>query len=189
MKLILATQNQGKVREMITAIGSRFEVLGLPEELANEEIPETENTLEANAFQKARYVFERTGILSVADDTGLEVEALDGRPGVFSARYAGLEKSSEANMKKLLEELDGVTDRKARFRTSIAVVGDGVEESFEGIVNGTIRNERSGVEGFGYDPVFQPDGYEITFAEMTAEEKGRISHRGRALRALIAHFS
>ena len=189
MKIILATQNSGKIQEMKDLLGGQFELLNLPEELAGDEIPETGDTFQANALQKARYVFERTGIVSIADDSGLEVDVLDGRPGVYSARYAGSPQNADANMNKLQEELRGKENRIAQFRTVIAVVGENIEKTFEGKVTGRIRLERVGTKGFGYDPLFQPDGYERTFAQMTSAEKELISHRGKAIRSMIAHFT
>lgn len=155
-----------------------------------EEIPEDAATLEGNALQKARYIHERTGLDCFADDTGLEVEALGGEPGVFSARYAAVNGAGERhasadNMALLLRRLEGQQNRRARFRTVIALIRNGEEHLFEGIVNGEITLEKSGTEGFGYDPVFQPEGYAVTFAEMAPELKNRISHRGRATARLI----
>ncbi len=189
MKIILATQNEGKVVELREALPSSFQIVGLPPELANVDIPEDGTTLEENALQKARFVFERTRILTIADDTGLEVSALDGRPGVYSARYAGPAKNAAANMDKLLLELEGQQDRSAQFRTVLAVVDSNLEQTFEGKAMGDICTHRVGEGGFGYDPVFQPAGYRITFAEMSTAEKGAISHRGRAIKKMVAYFS
>lgn len=146
---------------------------------------ETGDTLQANALQKVRQVYEKTGENCFADDTGLEVEALNGAPGVYSARYGGEQKNSEDNMNLLLKNLEGETNRKARFRTVVALILDGKEYTFEGICNGEIRSERSGEKGFGYDPIFQPAGEERTFAEMTMVEKADISHRGLAVNELV----
>ena len=185
--LILATQNPGKIAEMSTLLEEHFEVLGLPADMNKSELPETGDTLEHNALQKARFVYEHTGQLCLADDTGLEVDALSGRPGVYSARYAGPQKSADDNMALLLKELQGIADRKARFRTVMALVGNEVEETFDGIVNGTIDAAPRGEGGFGYDPIFIPEGEHRTFAQMSKEEKGLISHRGRAIRAFLEY--
>lgn len=150
-----------------------------------EDIPEEQETLEGNALQKARYLYERTHLSCFADDTGLEVEALNGAPGVYSARYAGEAKDMNANMDKLLRELNNVDNRKARFRTAIALILDGKEYLFEGEVQGEIMREKSGSMGFGYDPIFRPQGYDITFAEMELDEKNKISHRGKAVQQLV----
>lgn len=155
--------------------------MGLDENLFPEELPETGTTLESNALQKARFVFEKTGKACFADDTGLEIEALEGRPGVYSARYAGESKSAEENMKKVLMELSGMQNRKAHFRTVIAFCDGKTENLFEGIVAGKILENKQGEKGFGYDPVFIPDGYSVSFAEMDLAEKNKISHRARAL--------
>ncbi len=154
-----------------------------------EDIPEEQDTLEGNALQKARYIYERTGCSCFADDTGLEVEALNAAPGVYSARYAGEAKDMNDNMNKLLRELDGIDNRKARFRTVIALILDGKEYLFEGEVQGEIMHEKSGCKGFGYDPIFRPQGYDITFSEMDLEEKNKISHRGKAVQQLVTFLN
>lgn len=194
MKIIFATGNRNKLREIQALIGSRAELSTPSDHGITEEIPENQPTLEGNALQKARYIYEKTGMNCFADDTGLEVEALGGEPGVYSARYAAVNgagegHSSEANMALLLERLRGVESRRARFRTVIALILDGREHLFEGIVEGEITREQSGAEGFGYDPVFRPTGYEQTFAEMPLELKNSISHRGRATAKLIEFLS
>lgn len=194
MKIIFATGNRNKLREIQALIGSRAELSTPSDHGITEEIPENQPTLEGNALQKARYIYEKTGMNCFADDTGLEVEALGGEPGVYSARYAAVNgagegHSSEANMALLLERLRGVESRRARFRTVIALILDGREHLFEGIVEGEITREQSGAEGFGYDPVFRPTGYEQTFAEMPLELKNSISHRGRATARLIEFLS
>jgi len=148
-------------------------------------LPETQPTIEGNSLQKANYVWEKFGINCFADDTGLEVDALDGRPGVYSARYGGEHKNPKDNIIKLLDELQGVDNRKAQFRTVIALILGGTEFLFEGIVNGIIVDSERGVDGFGYDPIFQPDGYPITFAEMALDQKNKISHRARAVNCLV----
>ena len=167
-------------------LGNAFELVTLREVGITEDIPETGATLDENASIKARYVYERTGLNCFADDTGLEVEALGGAPGVHSARYATDGHDFAANNRKLLRELEGKTNRKARFRTVISLIVDGVERQVEGIVEGEITTSESGAEGFGYDPLFVPEGYDRTFAEMSAEEKNAISHRGRAVKNLEA---
>ena len=166
-------------------LGNDFELVTLREVGITEDIPETGATLDENALIKARYVYERTGLNCFADDTGLEVEALGGAPGVHSARYATDGHDFAANNRKLLRELEGKANRKARFRTVISLIVDGVERQVEGIVEGEITTSESGAEGFGYDPLFMPEGYDRTFAEMSAEEKNAISHRGRAVAKLV----
>lgn len=189
MNLIFATNNRHKLEEVQQILGCGFELLTPAECGILEEIPEEQPTLEGNALQKARYIYERTGAPCFADDTGLEVVALNGEPGVYSARYAGAEKDMNANMELLLHKLKGHDERRAQFRTVIALILGGEEHLFEGIVTGTIRRSRSGSQGFGYDPLFQPDGYEMTFAEMDMAEKNTISHRGRAIQKLAAFLT
>ncbi len=190
MKIVFATNNQHKLAEVRQILGERFEVVGLKDIGCDEDIPETADTLEGNALQKARYVKEHYGLDCFADDTGLEVVALNGVPGVHTARYAelfgnGFSHDSDANMNLLLHNLEKITDRSARFRTVIALLYQGQELFFEGICPGTILREQHGTEGFGYDPIFQPEGYDRCFAEMTADEKNAISHRGRATQKLV----
>ncbi|MBO7307471.1 MAG: non-canonical purine NTP diphosphatase [Alistipes sp.] len=185
MKIVFATNNAHKLSEVSAVLGDKFELVTLREVGITEDIPETGKTLDENASIKARYVYERTGLDCFADDTGLEVEALGGAPGVHSARYATDGHDFEANNRKLLHELDGKDNRKARFRTVISLIVGGVEQQVEGIVEGRIATEESGAEGFGYDPLFIPDSYDRTFAEMSADEKNAISHRGRAVAALV----
>lgn len=183
-EIIFATNNAHKLAEVQAVLGEGFR-LKTPRECGiTEDIPETQPTLEGNASQKAHYLHDRTGCNCFADDTGLEVSALDGAPGVHSARYATDGHDFDANNRLLLQNLEGVTDRRARFRTVISLILDGEEHLFEGIVEGRIAERLSGAEGFGYDPLFIPDGFEKTFAEMTAAEKNEISHRGRAVRRL-----
>ena len=187
--LVFATNNQHKLSEVRQILGERFEVVGLKDIGCTEDIPETAETLEGNALQKARYVNEHFGLDCFADDTGLEVEALGGAPGVHTARYAelfgeGETHDSDANMNLLLKNLANKSNRNARFRTVIAFIYQGQEYLFEGICPGTILSERHGTEGFGYDPIFQPEGYDRCFAQMTAAEKNAISHRGRATQKL-----
>lgn len=187
-KLVFATNNAHKLEEIIAILGSKLSILSLSDIGYSEEIPEPFDTLEANALHKARVVHSFCQLPVFADDTGLEVEALGGRPGVLSARYAGEQKDSRANMQKVIRELQGTTNRNARFRTVIAFV-DGVEEKcFEGIVNGALLTEENGNGGFGYDPIFVPDGYTQTFAQMPAECKNNISHRGRAIEKFMAYL-
>ena len=188
MKLVFATNNQHKLKELQSILGEQIQLLSLKDIGCEEEIPEEQQTLEGNARQKSMYVFEKFGYSCFADDTGLEIEALNGEPGVYSARYAGEEKNSEANINKALKNLANKTNRKARFRTVISLIINGEEKQFEGIVNGEIINEKRGDEGFGYDPIFQPEGYALTFAEMNLEEKNKISHRGRAVEKLVQYL-
>lgn len=184
MKLIFATNNAHKLREVAQVVGENFEILTLRECGITEDIPEEQPTLEGNALQKARYIYERTGIDCFADDTGLEVDALGGEPGVRSARYATDGHDDEANKRLLLERMEGVENRSAQFRTAVALIMGGKEYLFEGIVRGDIATEELGDGGFGYDPLFLPEGRAESFAQMSAEDKNLISHRGRAVRAL-----
>ena len=186
-KIIFATANQHKLEEVRAMLPDHLQIKNLSDIGFTDDIPETETTLEGNAMLKARHIRERYGIPCFADDTGLEVDALDGAPGVYSARYAGVTGSSEvrakANMCKLLRELSGKTNRKARFRTVIAYIdADNHPHLFEGTVNGCIIEEAIGSEGFGYDPVFVPDGYDVTYAQMPLDEKNNLSHRAKAFR-------
>jgi XTP/dITP diphosphohydrolase len=184
MELIFATNNPNKVKEVAALLRDNIVLKPLAETGITEDIPEEADTLEGNALQKARYVFERTGKDCFADDTGLEIEALDGAPGVISARYAGEHCSPDDNMDKVLSELKGSENRKANFRTVIALILDGKEHLFEGAVDGKILESQSGAQGFGYDPIFLPNGFELSFAEMELSEKNKISHRGRAVKKL-----
>ena len=188
MKIVFATNNKHKLSDIRDILGNEIEVLSLDEIDCHADIPETSDTLEGNALQKAHYVYDNYHISCFADDTGLEVDALGGEPGIYSARYAGNNHDSEANMTKLLAKLGDNKNRKARFRTVIALILDGknVEEKiFEGIVEGSIIKERRGGEGFGYDPIFQPEGYNHTFAELGSDIKNKISHRARATAKLV----
>ncbi len=185
MKLIFATNNARKLAEVQAVLGDGY-TLATPRDCGvEEEIPETQPTLEGNALQKARYLHVRTGLDCFADDTGLEVAALGGAPGVRSARYATDGHDFAANNRLLLRNLEGREDRRARFRTVIALIRGGEEHLFEGIVEGRIVDRETGCEGFGYDPLFVPDGYDRTFAEMTPDQKNAVSHRGRAVRRLV----
>ena len=186
--LIFATNNPHKLREISEIIGKRFHILSLGDIGCNEEISEDAETIEGNASLKSWYIWKKLGKDCFADDTGLEIDALGGKPGVKSARYAGDECIAENNIRKVLQEMEGVSDRKARFRTVISLILDGKEIQFEGTVEGTILLEKRGKDGFGYDPVFLPDGCDQSFAEMAAEDKNRISHRGRATRKLIEYL-
>ena len=187
MKIIFATNNRHKLGEVQQLLGEEFEVVTPRECGIVENIPEEQPSLEGNALQKARYIFERTGLDCFADDTGLEVEALGGEPGVRSARYATAEgHDDEANKRLLLKNMEGKENRKAQFRTAMALIQGGEEHLFEGIVRGEILHAEQGEGGFGYDPLFQPEGYDCSFAEMAPEQKNAISHRGRAIEKLVA---
>lgn len=188
-EIVFATNNEHKLSEIRSILGEEFEVKSLNDIGCHEEIPEDFDTLEDNAAQKAHYIFDKYHVDCFADDTGLEVEALNGEPGVHSARYAeGTDHDSEANMDKLLQKLDGQENRNARFRTVIALIQKGEPEAkvslFQGTVYGVITKEKSGAEGFGYDPIFQPDGYDQTFAELGNDIKNNISHRAHAVSKL-----
>ena len=189
MKLVFATNNRHKLDEVRKIISGYTEIISLSDIDCHEDIPETADTLEGNALQKARYIKEHFGYDCFADDTGLEVEALDNAPGVYSARYAGPGHDSEANMNKLLHEMENKENRKARFRTVIALILNGKEYLFEGVVNGTIINEKRGGSGFGYDPIFVPDTCSETFAEMGNDINNQISHRAEAVKKLTAFLS
>ena len=186
MKLVFATHNEHKLREVQQLLPNSVELISLTTIGCHDEIPETAKTLEGNAQLKANHVTSKYGLACFADDTGLEVAALNGAPGVYSARYAGGERSAEANMQKLLNELAPHTNRSAQFRTAIALNLNGKQYQFEGVCKGEILHQKQGTEGFGYDPIFKPEGYDRSFAEMTMEEKGAISHRGRAIRKLVS---
>ena len=184
-KIVFATGNPNKLKEINAAIKS-FKIVGLKDLGINEEIPETGITLKENALQKAKYVYDKTGLNCFSDDTGLEIEALNNKPGVYSARYAGADCSAENNMQKVLKELYSIRNRKAKFKTVIALILNGKEFFFEGAVNGTVLKEKKGIGGFGYDPIFKPEGYKETFAEMSIGLKNKISHRGLAVKKLVA---
>jgi XTP/dITP diphosphohydrolase len=185
MQIVFASNNVNKIREIKSILSDNFTLLSLGDISMNEDIPENEPDLEGNALAKARYVFSATGRNVFADDTGLEVEALNGLPGVHSARFAGENKDSSANIEKILSLLGSSENRRARFRTVIALIFENKEYLFEGVVNGIIINEKKGNEGFGYDPIFIPEGNRLTFAEMDSGEKNKISHRARAFEKLI----
>jgi XTP/dITP diphosphohydrolase len=184
MKLVLASNNKHKLEEMRAILGNDIEILSLSDINCHDEIPEEQDTIEGNAMQKARYIHDKFGVDCFADDTGLEVECLGGEPGVYSARYAGEHPTFADNIAKLLANMEGKENRKARFRTAISLILNGEEHIFEGEVNGQIIKEYRGHNGFGYDPVFLPDGFEETFAELPAEIKNKISHRGNAAKKL-----
>ncbi len=188
MKLVFATNNRHKLEELQAILGNSFQLLSLKDIGCNEEIPEDYSTLEENARQKAFFIYEKYGYPCFADDTGLEIKALNGEPGVLSARYAGESKDSQANMDKVLAKLKTKTNRNARFRTVISLVIDGNEQMFEGIVDGEIISEKKGNTGFGYDPIFLPNGFQKTFAEMSLNEKNQISHRARAVQKLTDYL-
>ena len=184
MEIVIATSNDHKLQEIRKILPKSFKISGMRDIGCSDEIPETGDTFEANALLKVRYLYQKYAVTCIADDSGLEVTALDGRPGVYSARFAGPGADSSANISKLLTDLKGNTDRRARFKTVLALIIGGQEYLFEGTIEGIITEVPSGTSGFGYDPVFQPLGYNKTFAEMTAAEKNRISHRALALEKL-----
>jgi len=188
MKLVFATNNQHKLQEIKQLLNGSFELLCLNDIGCDDDIPENQDTLEGNAAEKAFFIYNKYGINCFADDTGLEIEALNGEPGVYSARYAVEERSADNNMDLVLEKLNKIKNRKARFRTVVSLVIDGCESQFEGIVNGQILEEKRGETGFGYDPIFKPDESDRSFAEMPMEEKNQISHRGRAVQKLVEYL-
>ncbi|MCJ8211411.1 non-canonical purine NTP diphosphatase [Mucilaginibacter sp. RS28] len=185
-ELVFATNNKHKVDEVAAKVGGSFKLLTLADIGCTEDIAETGLTFHENASIKSRYIFDHYHLNCFGDDSGLEIDALNGEPGVYSARYAGTHGNHEANMDKVLAKLQDESNRSARFKTVISLLWNGEEHFFEGIVEGSIRTERAGNGGFGYDPIFQPEGYAITFAEMTMEEKNSISHRARAMEKLLA---
>ncbi len=185
MKLVFASNNINKIKEIQILLPNTIQILSLTDIGCHEEIPETADTIEGNAILKANYITQKYGYNCFADDTGLEVEALDGEPGVFSARYAGEQKSAEDNMNKVLKHLKDKTNRSAQFKTVIALNLDGKQYLFTGIIKGIIINEKIGNQGFGYDPIFQPEGYQHTFAQLSLQEKAAISHRGIATKLLL----
>lgn len=189
LQLIFATNNAHKLEEIQYAISQKYSVKGLKEVNIQEDIPETHDTLEENAIEKAMYIYEKHGFNCFADDTGLEIDSLDGRPGVYSARYAGIGCTFDDNVNKVLKEMAFEENRKAVFRTVIALVEAGDVKTFEGKVSGEISMEKKGANGFGYDPIFTPDGFSETFAEMTLETKNTISHRARALEKFTAYLN
>ena len=184
-RLVFATNNAHKLQEVAAKVGGEIQLLTLNDIGCYDDIAETGATFHENASIKSRYIFENYTLNCFGDDSGLEIDALNGEPGVYSARYAGEHGNHAANIAKVLANLEGVTDRKARFRTVISLIWNGGEHFFEGTVEGTIRHKTSGNEGFGYDPIFQPDGYDVTFAEMSLEQKNSISHRAVAMEKLV----
>ena len=188
LKLVFATNNQHKLKE-VQAMLTNFDIVSLADINCFEDIPETADTLEGNAILKANFITEKYGLDCFADDTGLEVESLNNEPGVYSARYAGEDNNAEANMAKLLNNLENNPNRKAQFRTAIALNIQGKQFIFEGICKGTILTEKKGESGFGYDPIFMPDGFTNSFAEMNLVEKGNISHRGKAIKKLVTFLN
>lgn len=189
MKLVFATNNQNKVNEVQSLLPSHITILSLKDIGCEEDIPETQPTIEGNAIQKAQYVKEHYGYDCFADDTGLEVNALNGEPGVFSARYAGSQRNADDNMNKLLTELQDKEDRSAHFKTVVALILDGEQHTFPGICEGTIIKEKKGEKGFGYDPIFMATGFEETFAQISLAEKNRVGHRGKAVQKLIGFLN
>lgn len=189
LQLVFATNNEHKLKEVQAMLPDHIKLLSLKEIGCNEDIPETQPTIEGNALQKAKYVFDTYRHDVFADDTGLEVNALNGEPGVLSARYAGPARDAKENMYKVLYELEKKSDRTARFKTVISLIIDGEEKSFEGLVNGLITEEPRGADGFGYDPIFQSVGENRTFAELSADEKNAISHRARATEKLVQYLN
>ena len=184
MKFVCATNNSHKISEIKRVIDNSYQLVSLKDIGITEDIPEEENTFEGNALAKARYVFQKTGMNVFADDSGLEVEALNNQPGVYSARYSGNEKDYKANNLLLLKNMKGIANREARFRTVVALIFGGKEYIFDGIIEGSITNKPRGSGGFGYDPLFVPENQKLTFAEMSIEEKNRVSHRSRAITKL-----
>lgn len=189
MELVFATNNSHKLKEITPLLKNSFKILSLRDKEIKDNIPETKDTIEGNASEKAFYIYNKYNVNCFADDTALEIEALNGEPGVYSARYAGNRCSFDANINLVLDNLEGKTNRKARFRTVISLVIDGKETLFEGIINGAISTERYGRDGFGYDPIFMPNGYGMSFAEMTLDEKNKISHRGKAVAKLVDYIN
>lgn len=189
MKIVFASNNKNKIREIKNQLPSTIELVSLEDIGCTEDIPETASTIEGNAILKADYVTTHYQLPCFADDTGLEIEALNGEPGVYSARYAGEAKDSNANMELVLKKLDHINNRNAQFKTVIALNINGQQHLFTGIVKGTITEQKTGEEGFGYDPIFQPIGYDKTFAQMSLTEKSKISHRGKAVEELISFLN
>jgi len=188
MKLCFATNNPNKLAEIQDLLGNQYELVGLKDIGCEEELAEDQDTLEGNSLQKAQYVYDQYGVNCFADDTGLEIPSLGGEPGVYSARYAGEQRSNDDNMVLVMERLEGKNNRNAQFRTVITLIIDGKQQQFQGVVKGEIITKRAGSEGFGYDPIFCPDGHSKTFAEMSRSDKNKISHRGHAIRQLIDYL-
>jgi len=188
MKLCFATNNPNKLAEIQDLLGNQYELVGLKDIGCEEELAEDQDTLEGNSLQKAQYVYDQYGVNCFADDTGLEIPSLGGEPGVYSARYAGEQRSNDDNMVLVMERLEGKNNRNAQFRTVITLIIDGKQQQFQGVVKGEIITKRAGSEGFGYDPIFCPDGHSKTFAEMSRSDKNKRSHRGHAIRQLIDYL-
>ena len=189
MQFVVATNNLHKLEEVRDIIDSKIELLSLADINCNEEIPEDQETLEGNASQKAHFIFEKYGVACFSDDTGLEIDALDGKPGVYSARYAGEGCNFMDNMEKVLAEMEDKNNRRAKFRTIISLIIEGEERQFEGVVEGAILNKMMGTQGFGYDAIFKPDNYDQSFAEMSSSEKNKISHRAQAVAKLSEYLN
>lgn len=185
MKLVFATNNKHKLEEVREILGNKFEILSLKDIHFFDEIPETQNTIEGNASQKAHFIYDKYNINCFADDTGLEIDALNGAPGVYSARYAGDNCTYEDNVQKVLKKLEGINNRKSKFKTVISLIINDIEYKFQGIIKGYITENKRGKTGFGYDPIFLPEGYDKTFAELSSREKNKISHRGLATQKLF----
>lgn len=185
MKLVFATNNAHKLEEIREMLEKKYEIISLKELGCHDNIPETQDTLEGNALQKARYIHKKYGVNCFADDTGLEIKALNNAPGVYSARYAGDAHDSETNMEKVLRQMKGISQREARFRTVITLILNNRIHSFEGIIEGEILSSKQGESGFGYDPIFRPKGHSLSFAEMSLADKNKISHRGQAIQKLV----
>jgi XTP/dITP diphosphohydrolase len=188
-QLVFATNNRHKLEEVAAKLNGKIKLLSLDDIGCHTDIAETGQTFAANASIKSKYIYNQYQLNCFGDDSGLEIEALNNEPGIYSARYAGAHGNHQANIAKVLDKLKGSDNRKARFRTVISLIWGGEEHFFEGTVEGTIRHELSGSDGFGYDPIFEPDGYDITFAQMSMDEKNSISHRGRAMDKLIAFLN
>ena len=189
MKLVFATNNRHKLDEVAAKIDGKIELLTLNDIGCYDDIEETGTTFKQNASIKSQFIYKKYNLDCFGDDSGLEIDALNGEPGVYSARYAGEHGNHAANIKKVLDNLEGETNRKARFRTVISLILNGKEHFFDGTVEGTIRTAPSGTDGFGYDPIFEPDGYNITFAEMSMDAKNQISHRAKAMEQLVSFLS
>lgn len=185
-QLVFATNNKHKLEEVAAKIGDKLKLVTLDEIGCHDDIAETGHTFYENASIKSHYIFEHFGVNCFGDDSGLEIDALNGEPGIYSARYGGKHGDHDANNNLVLQKLYGETNRKARFRSVISLIWNGDEHFFDGVIEGTIRQERSGAEGFGYDPIFEPEGYDVTLAEMTMDQKNAISHRGQAVDKLVA---
>ncbi|EGV44034.1 non-canonical purine NTP diphosphatase [Bizionia argentinensis JUB59] len=189
MQLVFATNNSNKIKEVQQLIPDHITLLSLKDIGCHVDIPETQNTIEGNAIQKVNYIIEHYGYSCFADDTGLEVNALNGEPGVYSARYAGAQRNADDNMNKLIKSLENNEDRRAQFKTVVALHLNGKLKTFTGICKGTITETKSGTDGFGYDPIFKPEGYTKTFAEILMEEKNQIGHRGKAVKQLVEYLN